>query len=308
MRIWNLFALPVVASTALVGCFELDGEAKIENLDKKLDGQSYDLRHKKKYLAEEKVKFAKHEKAREDIKLAVKIKESLDEKTIIFEEAKLRNEELGESIDLIGEEFEKYQARYRAILRKDAIGESIDLSATKGDEYKDVRILSISPLRIRVYMPSGPQEIPLKELTPEILAKLQMSEEEANKFTEKLQSNTALRAEKYKKWKEGLAERKEEGRKTAILQKIKDMQAEIFEREDVIRIKIGEIKGWKSKASQWEANAFKENNQARRKKAIGYSEVYRDKAQELADENSNSYIELARLNNELEDLKRLGIR
>ncbi|MCX8237399.1 MAG: hypothetical protein OSB05_01145 [Akkermansiaceae bacterium] len=107
---------------------------------------------------------------------------------------------------------------------------------------------------------------------------------------------------------EGLAGGKDEGRKTAILQKMKDMQAEIFEREDVIRIKIGEIKGWKSKASQWEANAFKENNQARRKKAIGYSEVYRDKAQELADENSNSYIELARLNNELEDLKRLGIR
>ena len=105
-----------------------------------------------------------------------------------------------------------------------------------------------------------------------------------------------------------LAEGLAGGKKTAILQKMKDMQAEIFKREDVIRIKIGEIKGWKSKASQWEANAFKENNQARRKKAIGYSEVYRDKAQELADENSNSYIELARLNNELEDLKRLGIR
>ena len=107
---------------------------------------------------------------------------------------------------------------------------------------------------------------------------------------------------------EGLAGGKDEGRKTAILQKMKDMQVEIFKREDVIRIKIGEIKGWKSKASQWEANAFKENNQARRKKAIGYSVVYRDKAQELADENSDSYIVLSRLNNELEDLKRLGIR
>ncbi len=306
---FNRFSvLPLLASTVLAGCFDLDSESKIENLEEKLDGQNYDLNRTKKYLAEGKVSLAKYEKFREEIKLAESIKGQLEKVKRTLEEATQRNEELSGSIELVGGEFEKYRAKYRTIIRKKAIGESIDLSASKGDEYKDVRILSINPLEVSVYMSSGPQQIPVKDLTPEVLAKLQMSEEEANNYTEKLKANAVLRAEKYKKWKEGLAERKEEDRKKEILQKIKDMQAEIFEREDVIRIKIGQMQGWKSKASQWEANAFKENNPARRAKAMKYSEVYRDKAQALADENTDSYIVISRLKNELEDLKRLGIR
>lgn len=308
MKKSGFFVLPGLMATILVGCLETESDSKIENLEDKLDGQSFDLNRAKKYLAEEQEKLEKSLQAQKDIELSAKIEEELAGKSKELEEATNRNDELAGSIDLLEEEFRKYRAQYRAHIRKNAIGQTIDLSATKGEAYKDVRVLTITPLEIKIYMPSGPEQVPLKDLTPEVLEKLQMSEEEATEYTEKLRANAKLRAEKYKKWKEGLAERKEAERKKEILQKMKDMQAEIFEREDVIRIKIGQIKGWKSKASQWEANASKENNEARRDKAMRYAEVYRDKAQELADENSDSYIVISRLKIELEDLKRLGIR
>jgi hypothetical protein len=194
------------------------------------------------------------------------------------------------------------------VVRKASVGTNIDLSTTKGVDFKDVRILSITPLDIRVYMPSGPQTVLLKDITPAVREMLQMGDDEAAGFIEKQNTNATLRAEKFKKWKEGQGEREEKAAKEAIIQKMRDMQEEVYKREDEINVRIQEIKGWKSKASNLEMRASQEKDDAKSRKAERYAELSRDKADALADQNSDSWIVVGRLKAELEDLKRMGIR
>jgi hypothetical protein len=135
-----------------------------------------------------------------------------------------------------------------------------------------------------------------------------MGDDEAAGFIEKQNTNATLRAEKFKKWKEGQGEREEKAAKEAIIQKMRDMQEEVYKREDEINVRIQEIKGWKSKASNLEMRASQEKDDAKSRKAERYAELSRDKADALADQNSDSWIVVGRLKAELEDLKRMGIR
>jgi hypothetical protein len=54
--------------------------------------------------------------------------------------------------------------------------------------------------------------------------------------------------------------------------------------------------------------ASQEKDDAKSRKAERYAELSRDKADALADQNSDSWIVVGRLKAELEDLKRMGIR
>lgn len=298
----------ILLSTLLVGCLEKDDETRIDRIDEKMEGQRFDIARANEYLAAEKVKLAGFEQAALDLKEAKVLRESLTEKIAVLKEAAGRNSEISDSVNLTELELNQYRDKYRKVVRKASIGQNVDLSTTKGDDFKAVRILSITPLEIRIYMPSGPQTVLLKDLTPAVREMLQMSDEEATQFIEKQNANATLRAEKFKKWKEGQSEREEEAAKTAIIQKMRDMQEEIYKREDQINIRIQEIKGWKSKASNLELRASQEKDDAKSKRAERYAELSRDKADALTDENSDSWMVVGRLKAQLEDLKRMGIR
>ena len=75
--------------------------------------------------------------------------------------------------------FINYRNQYRRSQRARAKGTTIDLSATKGAEYKDVRISRITPLELRVLLSSGPKGIPFHELPLNVQERFQFSEEEA---------------------------------------------------------------------------------------------------------------------------------
>jgi hypothetical protein len=298
----------ICLSALLVGCLEKEGETRIKDVEDKMDGQRFDIARANEFLIVEKAKLAGFEQAALDLTEAKGLTESLSEMKAVLEAAQTRNSDLNDSIKLTELELSQYRNQYRKVVRKASVGTNIDLSTTKGDDFKDVRILSITPLDIRVYMPSGPQTVLLKDITPAVREMLQMGDDEAAGFIEKQNTNATLRAEKFKKWKEGQGEREEKAAKEAIIQKMRDMQEEVYKREDEINVRIQEIKGWKSKASNLEMRASQEKDDAKSRKAERYAELSRDKADALADQNSDSWIVVGRLKAELEDLKRMGIR
>ncbi len=68
------------------------------------------------------------------------------------------------------------------------------------------------------------------------------------------------------------------------------------------------MKAWKSKASNMDLDASREKNEAKSQKIERLAELARDKARDLSDKNSDSWVVVGRLKAELEDLKRRGIR
>ena len=211
-------------------------------------------------------------------------------------------------IDLTKLELQQTRRVLRKKVRKAAIGKEIDLSSTKGEGYEDVKIMKVSPLALKIYMPSGPETVPLRELPEAVREMLQMSEDEAADYLRRKNESEVARAEEFKKWKEGQSERDEEAAKEALIQRMKDLQEEIYEREDAINIRLQEMKAWKSKASNMELEASRERNDDRARKLERLADLARDKALALSDENSDSWIVVGRLKGELQDLKRIGIR
>jgi len=136
----------------------------------------------------------------------------------------------------------------------------------------------------------------------------EQSEDEAADYLRRKNESEVARAEEFKKWKEGQSERDEEAAKEALIQRMKDLQEEIYEREDAINIRLQEMKAWKSKASNMELEASRERNDDRARKLERLADLARDKALALSDENSDSWIVVGRLKGELQDLKRIGIR
>jgi len=93
--------------------------------------------------------------------------------------------------------------------------------------------------------------------------------------------------------------------KGALLVKMKEIRQEIYDRENAINRKIQEIKAWKSKASQLDARAAEERSKGRLQKSAKQAELARDKADALADQNSDSWVVIESLKAELNDLERL---
>jgi hypothetical protein len=93
--------------------------------------------------------------------------------------------------------------------------------------------------------------------------------------------------------------------KGVILEKMKGIRQEIYDRENEINRRSQEIKAWKSKASQLDARAAEERSTGRPQKSAKLAELARDKADVLADQNSDSWIVIEGLKAELNDLERL---
>ena len=297
-----------LVSSLFVSCLEEDEGARIENLSDKLDGQRFDIGRTKEFIALEEMKIKKYNQAKADMKEVERLTAAITQNEEDFAKAKLSFQELNESLSTTEQELKQARMNYRAQVRKEAIGQNIDLSETMGEKFKEVRVMAISPLAIKVYMPSGPTTVPLKDLSENVREMLQMGEDEVTEHLKKQDERATARAEKIKKWNEGKADRAKEASKQEILQRMKDLQEEIYEREDAINVRLQEMKAWKSKASNMDLDASREKNEAKSQKIERLAELARDKARDLSDKNSDSWVVVGRLKAELEDLKRRGIR
>jgi len=301
----GLFLIPFVASAFLAGCFEEDENGQTNITGEELEGLQFDLNRARKFLEDGKVKLAASEKAAVDSKLAAKLDEELKEISSQVESATARNTDLADEIELTVVEFDQYQAKYRKMVRDALVGTNVDLSSKKGDGYKDVRVLGIDPTAVKVYQPSGPESVPIKDLPAALVEKLQMDEEEADRYREKLASNATALAKQFKVWEEKQVEKKDDAAKEAIQLKMREIREEIVKREHIINRKIQQIKAWKSKASQLDARVAEERAQGRRQKSDKLAELARAKADILADQNSDSWVVIERLKVELNYLERL---
>ncbi len=306
--IWSRMIFGLLLPFVLLGCLEEEEGVGIKNLLDELDGQRFDIGRTKEFVAAEKMKLKNYQQAAEDQKKGAELEEALVKVEEAIEENSARNTELSDTVELIQLEFEKLRNLYRVSARKAAIDKTVDLSATKGEGFENVRIMGVNPVAIKVYMSSGPQLIPFRDIPAKVREMLLMSEEEAAEYLQRRGEDAAARAVKLKEWKAGQAERNKEAAKSAFLDKVRDLQDEIFKREDAINIRIGEIKGWKSKASNLELESGNERNEKKAARLMRHAELVRDKAQALSLINSDAWIVVGRLKAELEDLKRTGGR
>lgn len=295
----------LACSFFFVGCLEDERTVDLEDVKRKLDGVAFDKESTSKFIDLAKVKLAELKIAERDFKKAGEINESISNVTKTLEEVTALIDEVKASLEASELEFEDYQAKYRAKVRKDVVGKNLDLSATKGEDFKEVRVLSVNPVEIRIYQTSGPQSVPISEIPKEVREMLQMSEEEAEAHRSKLRDNAKVREERYKEWKEGLADRKSEAAQKAIAKRLKDIQTEVEDIENSMNLRLLKIQDLKSRSSQWQRDYSLARGDKRREKALGYSQMYRDKAQKLNDLNSDGHLVIARLRSEEEDLKKM---
>jgi hypothetical protein len=102
-----------------------------------------------------------------------------------------------------------------------------------------------------------------------------------------------------------LADRKSEAAQKAIAKRLKDIQTEVEKIENSMNLRLLKIQDLKSRSSQWQRDYSLTRGDKRREKALGYSQMYRDKAQKLNDLNSDGHLVIARLRSEEEDLKKM---
>ena len=102
-----------------------------------------------------------------------------------------------------------------------------------------------------------------------------------------------------------MADRKSEAAQKAIAKRLKDIQVEVQTIENSMNLRLLKIQDLKSRSSQWQRDYSLARSNKRREKALGYSQMYRDKAQKLNDLNSDGHLVIARLRSEEEDLKKM---
>ena len=293
----------IASSFIFVGCLEEEKKMDLKEVKAEIEGLEFDKERIQEFIETAEAKLADLKKMESDLEKAESLKIDAAEVTTNLDKVTNEVDELKAALEESRSEFEDYQANYRAKVRSEIVGKNLDFSATKGDEYKEVRVLSVNPVEIRIYRSSGPQAIPLAEIPKDIRELLQMSEEEAEAHRLSLRANAKLRAERYKEWKKGLADRQGEAAQKAIVKRLKDIQTEIESIEDEMNLRLLKIKDLKSRASQWERDFSLAQSDKRREKALKYSQMYRDKAQKLTDLNSDGNLVIARLRSEEEDLK-----
>jgi len=277
----------------------------LEEVKGKLDGVEFDKKSTSKFIDAAKAKLAELKIAEGDLEKAGEINEAISKVTQTLEKVTASIDEVKASLEESELGFEDYQAKYRTKVRKEVVGKNLDLSATKGEGFKEVRVLSVNPVEIRIYQSSGPQSVPVSEIPKEIREMLQMSEEEAEAHRAKLRDNAKVREERYKEWKEGLADRKSEAAQEAIAKRLKDIQVEVETIENAMNLRLLKIQHLKSRSSQWQRDYSLARSDKRREQALGNSQMYRDKAQRLNDLNADGHLVIARLRSEEEDLKKM---
>jgi hypothetical protein len=288
-----------------VGCLEEEVKMDLEEVKGKLDGVEFDKKSTSKFIDAAKAKLAELKIAEGDLEKAGEINEAISKVTQTLEKVTASIDEVKASLEESELGFEDYQAKYRTKVRKEVVGKNLDLSATKGEGFKEVRVLSVNPVEIRIYQSSGPQSVPVSEIPKEIREMLQMSEEEAEAHRAKLRDNAKVREERYKEWKEGLADRKSEAAQEAIAKRLKDIQVEVETIENAMNLRLLKIQHLKSRSSQWQRDYSLARSDKRREQALGNSQMYRDKAQRLNDLNADGHLVIARLRSEEEDLKKM---
>ena len=81
--------------------------------------------------------------------------------------------------------------------------------------------------------------------------------------------------------------------------------AQVEDIEKSMNLRLLKIQDLKSRSSQWQRDYSLARGDKRREKALGYSQMYRDKAQKLNDLNADGHLVIARLRSEEEDLKKM---
>lgn len=233
------------------------------------------------------------------------IQEKMDALTMELAETRARNIKLERLISLHEKTLKNQKLDPRQALREEAKGSYIDLSQTHGKEFKAVQIMGIDPSGMRIHKLSGPVYITWKELPRSVQLKFQFSEKEEAAHLQSMTKAGEIRREDFAKWKvkQTLHNPAERARQLDV--KIESTLAEIEMSESDVQSRLTELKAWKSKASRQEAFAAEASSEVMRRKALQSADLARERARQLAELNSNSFIEITVVRSLLQELKDL---
>jgi len=259
LKKWKCAGAVGMLSLFLSSCENADNiqdlEESIESMTGTLEDVNSRLEEEEKQLAE----YTEWKKIEEKFQKASRKFEKLEEELTA---AKEKTAEASASLKTASLNFYKYRNQYRGMIRRKAKGTLIDLSSIKGPEYKDVRVSRITPLELRVLLPSGPKGIPFKLLPAELKSRFQFSEEEAEAYR---QAVVKLRIARAKENKVVDAEKENEQATTEVTETtaaIADKKSQIASLTRRIKAKELEAVRLESLSRQWRVE---ENNSTRRK-------------------------------------------
>lgn len=187
----------------------------------------------------------------EDTARAVEEKEkAVFEAEEVVSEARLK---LAEEVAAL----EGYQSQYRELVRTRAEGEIIDLSEFKGEEFKDVRIMGVSPLRLRVMTKTGVVGIDYPELPEALQERFQFNEEEAAAYREWLKVQGERRDQQDAMFRERQKAKQAEQAKGARIQAVTEGEAEVVRLQKQAQALLDKVREYSAKAHSYtnEANA-----------------------------------------------------
>lgn len=217
----------------------------------------------------------------------------------IDEETALREAER----DLTLRELARARAKARQDIREKSRGEMIDLSASKGPDYREVRIYQILPIGIKIQLPSGTETIPFEEVPEDLKEKFLMSREEAEAYRERLVTVARARARRAQEKKQRREERSDERKEALLAARIAELEKEILAIEAEVDKRARKVSELQSTASNWELKAARAKDANGKKRAIRFALNYREQASEVAEGNSHALKVVSALLDELKELK-----
>lgn len=218
---------------------------------------------------------------------------------------KLRQQAVGLDEELVelGGEFEDYRDRYRSNERNLAKGEIIDLSETKGPDFKECKIIGISPLHLRVMRTAGPTGIPYQELPKDVQDRFQFEAEEAAGYAKALAARDAKtnqqivafrKKEGERKAMEAVEQRKERAKQLVLLvQQQKNLAAKLDRDAKTWETKA---KGMDAKAAAAKARGQITSNPGHARQARAKSKRYKTQANEARAAAQKFQAELDQIN------------
>lgn len=166
-------------------------------------------------------------------------------------ELRKEHEEAQDQLLQARKQFFDYRNEYRKAEREGAKGEILDLSETLGPRYKECKVLSISPTRIRTSLSTGPKAIKVEKLPASIVDRFQFGEDEKNPEAARVALNPAqtkaLLALKIQQEKQLF--------NSGLQQKINALQVEIEQKQLAAEQKFKQSLGYQQKADKLNAEA-----------------------------------------------------
>jgi hypothetical protein len=212
--------------------------------------------------------------------------------------------DLQEEVDSTQLDFEEYRQKYRDVERASAVGEVLDLSETKGEGFQKCKVLSITPLHLRVMLSAGPAGIPYNDLPKGIRDRFQFGQEEAEAFQTKMDAVRANLDQGIANWEKKQKALKGEAAKKALIDRIAQTKKAMGGKLQLSDRLDRSAHEWRAKAVAYDQKANDAKARGNISSSAGLARKARNKADRYSRQADDARLAVNRLLEEQDELER----